>query len=442
MINYEYAELFKEDSVDKKWKIIATDYIGYGFPTESIQDSSIRPGNYYGKTYLDLDTDFFYRMENLSPYQLGWVKLNSEIGLAVIKNENIFSQSIEITESLCSEKQLRFGCCEASSLKFKFSDTVKSLKGMWLNVFVVLNHHNESPFLIGRYKVDSDKPAADKQYREVVAYDAMRDIFAVDLLKWWEDNFPSGPYYLSEVRESLMNYLGLREVLPDGGLANDNYRLRNTSSIYEKIESLKGIDAITSLCEANGCFGHIGRDGKFHYVYLQQYNMGLYPSNDLYPGQESEKLPQEGDGKLYPQDPESFEISRTLCSKLDYENFVAERIDKVVINDNYNHFIGEYQEETSSVVNVYTIKGNFFFLDRYLDDFNRVAKNIFDKISNISYRPFDADVKGNPCFEVGDAIRIQAQHHAVESYILSRTLKGGGSLKDSISAQGTEKYSN
>ncbi len=32
MVDHKYANLFTQDNVNKKWKIIAVDYIGYGTP--------------------------------------------------------------------------------------------------------------------------------------------------------------------------------------------------------------------------------------------------------------------------------------------------------------------------------------------------------------------------------------------------------------------------
>lgn len=54
----------------------------------------------------------------------------------------------------------------------------------------------------------------------------------------------------------------------------------------------------------------------------------------------------------------------------------------------------------------------------------------------ITYRPFNAEVKGNPCVEVGDLISIGTKYMIIDSYVLERTLKGIQSLRDSIHADG------
>ncbi len=69
-----------------------------------------------------------------------------------------------------------------------------------------------------------------------------------------------------------------------------------------------------------------------------------------------------------------------------------------------------------------------------------IAANIFSRIKDIVYHPYDADVIGNPCFEVGDPVRFPTSYELVESYILERTLKGIQALTDTYSAKGTEVY--
>ena len=68
----------------------------------------------------------------------------------VMTNKELFQNSEELTESLCTEKELRFGCCEASSFKFKVANIVKPMIGEMVTFSIVVDHHEEEPFLIGR----------------------------------------------------------------------------------------------------------------------------------------------------------------------------------------------------------------------------------------------------------------------------------------------------
>ena len=76
------------------------------------------------------------------------------------------------------------------------------------------------------------------------------------------------------------------------------------------LSELSGKDVITAICEINGCFGHIDRNGKFQWLYLEQDIQGLYPANDLYPDHAPDYLPQAETGHLYPQDPKGIPIGR------------------------------------------------------------------------------------------------------------------------------------
>ena len=108
MVDYKYAELYQKDSVDKQ--------------------------------------------------------LNIEFDGGNITNTNIHSEQFELTESLCSDSQLRFGSCEASVVKFRISNIFTPLKDKWLTVTETLNHNVDTPFQFGFYKVHSDTPTADRHY--------------------------------------------------------------------------------------------------------------------------------------------------------------------------------------------------------------------------------------------------------------------------------------
>ena len=88
--------------------------------------------------------------------------------------------------------------------------------------------------------------------------------------------------------------------------------------------------------------------------------------------------------------------------------------------------------------NGYVIEDNFLVYGKGTNELTVAANNIFSKIKGIIYRPYQADCKGNPCLEVGDAVRFTTRYELIESYILSRTLNGIQALRDTISASGEE----
>lgn len=361
-----------------------------------------------------------------------------EYDTTVITNEDLFNQIFTLEESLCSEEELRFGSCEASVLKFKVANIVAPMINKWLSVKMVLNNHAEEPFIIGRYKVAEDKLTADKQWREITAYDAMYDIINADMAAWYNSVFPdsSQSIPLEQFRNSFMFFFNLEQVVPKGGLVNDRINIEKTI----QPEQISGKDIITAICEINGCFGHIGRDGKFHYIYLPQAIQGLYPANDLYPDHAPDYLPwQQRTGHLYPQTPKSAKTGAdgTYIS-CQYEDYTVKTIDKLQIRQEEND-IGAIVGRTGD--NCYIIEDNFLVYGKSSNELMQMANKIFDKITDIVYRPIvNAEVKGNPCFEVGDPIRITTKYELVETYILERTLEGIQGLTDTYVSNGVENY--
>lgn len=363
MVNYKYAELYQQDSLDKQVKI-----------------------EYDGGT---------------------------------MTNSELFSESIELTESLCSETELWFGCCEASILKFKVANIMQPLSGKWLTVSETLKNHEDEPLQIGKYKVVSDKPTADRRYREITAYDAMYDIIQADVADWYNEILPnkSSTCTLKEFRTGFLSHFNLQQEEAD--LINDDMTVEKTIEPSE----ISGKDVISAICEINGCFGHIGRDGKFRYIYLEQGVQGLYPRDTLYPADD-----------LYPQDPKSTRIGKNLYIECKYEDFLTRSISKLQIRQEENDIgfiIGTGD-------NCYIIEDNFLVYGKSSEQLKTIGERIYSRITGIVYRPYECDAKGNPCMEVGDAIRVPTRYEIVESYILKRTLKGIQALRDSYSADGTE----
>lgn len=349
----------------------------------------------------------------------------TEDGKVKITNTELHEDKFELTESLCSEDELQFGACEASVLKFTISNIFLPMKGKWITVKITPKGV-DAPYQIGRYKVYSDKPTADRTCRDVVAYDALYDILNVDMAAWY--NSLTFPMTLKAFRDAFFQHFGIEQ--EEISLVNDNMAVEKTISITASSsdgnaigEALSGKTVLSCICEINGCFGHMGRDGKFHYISLDQEMQGLYPRNDLYPADD-----------LYPRDPHSTIIGKSFYISAKYEDYLVKSIDKLQINEKEND-IGVIVGTGS---NGYEIKGNFLVYGKGSTELREIANNVYGKIRGIVYRPFSADCKGNPCLEVGAAIRFNTKYEIVESYVLKRTLKGIQALRDAISADGEE----
>lgn len=336
-----------------------------------------------------------------------------------ITNNELHQEQFELTESLCSESELTFGSCEAGMVKFTVSNIFSGLKDKWITIQMVLAGNTANPFQIGRYKVYSDTPEADRTKRDIVAYDTLYDMINADVAEWYNTLLPDkdSATTMKALRDSFFGYFGIEQA--DIQLVNDDMKVGKTV----EPEELSGATVLNCICEINGCFGHIGRDGRFHYIYLEQEIQGLYPRNDLYPADD-----------LYPREPKSTRVGKNLYISAQYEDFLVKTIDKLQIRkeeDDIGVIVG-------SGTNAYVIQDNFLVYGKGNEELTGIANNIYEKIRGIIYRPFSADCKGNPCIEVGDAVRLPTRYEIIESYVLKRTLKGIQALRDDYEAAGEE----
>ena len=382
MVDYQYSSLFLKDSVDKQLNIVSDD------------------------------------------------------GKINITNTELHQEKFELTESLCSESELTFGACEAGMIKFTVSNVFLPMKGKWLTAKMTLDGHEDKPFQIGRYKVYSDTPTADRTCRDVVAYDALYDILSSDVTDWYNQILPQkdSKVTLKQFRDSFFNHFGVEQ--EEVSLVNDEMIIEKTvevkasssgsSDTAEKStigEAISGKEVLFCILEINGCMGNIGRVGKFRYVYLTQEIQGLYPANDLYPADD-----------LYPRNPKSTSISKSQYISAQYEDYIVRTIDKLQIREKEND-IGVIVGDGK---NTYVIEGNFLVYGKGTKELNEIGEKTLSKIKGIIYRPFSADCKGNPCLEVGDAVRMTTKYELIETYILKRTLKGIQALRDDLEANGEE----
>lgn len=335
---------------------------------------------------------------------------------SVLNEEDWKGESAELTERLCSESEISFGRCEASTFKLRVRERVVPLAGKKISVSVTLEGADEAPFMMGVYKVDSDVPTADRRYRDIVAYDAMYDILNTDVAAWY--NSLTFPITLRQFRDSFCNYAGVEQ--EEITLINDDMVVEKTIDPGE----LPGKTVIEAICEINGCFGHIGRNGKLRYVVLEQMIEGVYPADDLYPSDD-----------LYPADPMgTTEVSRSNYISCQYEDFICQHIDKLQIRQEEND-IGAIAGNGN---NCYIIEDNFLIYGKSAADLQTIADNVLSVISGVWYRPAQVEARGNPCLEVGDGILLHTTRETIYTYILQRTLKGIQALRDSYTAEGEE----
>lgn len=350
-------------------------------------------------------------------------------------NQKIDNSMLEIgtfalEESLCSESELKFGACEANCVKFTARNTAGNIIGKTISIEETIDGDSKNPMPYGVFKVTSDVPTAERTKRQITAYDAMYDIINTDVKSWYAGL--SFPMTLKQFRNSFFAYLGIAQV--ETSLANDSMTVNKTivatqtddSSAVTEESAISGKTVVTAICEINGCFGNINREGKFEYIFLKAITSALYPAEDLFPSD-----------NLFPSDANTESMTGHYIT-FDYEDFQSKAITQLEIKtseDNAGAIVG-------TAGNNYSITGNFLVSDKTGAELEQIANNLLPIMAQAAYTPIKScTCVGNPCLILGEPIRFNTTREIVETYLLQRTLTGVQSKRDSISAQGTQTHS-
>lgn len=316
----------------------------------------------------------------------------------VFSNEKIYQEEFSLYESICSQNELRFGGCESSELKMKIRNEFGSLIGKKLNIKIAVNGDEENPFQVGEYKVAKAELSGDKKYVNIVAYDTMFDIINTNVVGWYDAL--EFPMTMKQFRDSFFTHMGIEQETVE--LIQDSMIVEKTISADE----ITGSKVMKAVCELNGVFGKIGRDGKFEYL----------------------KLPKKTENNVK---------SISAYRKVEYEDYLTSNISKIHIRQFENDIGGSFGE---SDANVYAIEDNFLVYGKNTEQLNEISERLYDAVKDVSYIPSESTVQGSFDFSVGDYICLKTKYGDVETYILERTLKGIQALKDEFVAKGIKVY--
>lgn len=141
----------------------------------------------------DSEKECFYgRGTYFNDYEFNFPDLNF-----TITNETLHQESVTIKESICDNEDLQLGGCIASSCEFEVSELENNqLAGLEFTAKLLVNDGKDAVVKMGKYRVDSAKRVNDKDYRKVVAYDALYDA-QIDVSDWYNKVF----YVVSEYEE-------------------------------------------------------------------------------------------------------------------------------------------------------------------------------------------------------------------------------------------------
>ena len=327
----------------------------------------------------------------------GRKKLNISISGSetTITNSNIVSESMSIKESLSNDENIRLGSCNSSSFEITVAGITEDLIGKEIQPKLLVDS-DTTELLLGVFTVESSKKEVGRPFRKITAYDRMKKL-SVDVGEWYRGLV--FPVTVKDLRDGLCGHVGLEQV--ETTLPFDSIEINKT---LDDDGAINGLDLMQGICEINGCFGNISRDGKFEYVYLSTGD----PVDTL-----------NGILKSYPQ-----------C-----EDYKTSAIDGVTIKFTDSDII--YQ--STSHTNPYIITDNYLIADKTEDELISIANTIAGKINGISYRPATIESVGQPYFDLGDKISFNDESGNLDTtYILKREINGIQALTDSIEASGEE----
>lgn len=360
-------------------------------------------------TFYEDNYDSLYPSEMLFPEESLYPSEHGEPWL-IIENDRIVSESLKISEALCSEQDLTFGACESSECQITVADVIEELTGKEFVLSAEIDGYNMA---LGIYTVKSFKRQSDRRKRLITAYDRM-ERFNTDVSVWYESL--SFPITVKAMRDSLCQYIGIEQ--------ENTELLLDSLSISKTIqtEQISGLDILKAICEINGVFGHISRSGKMQYIQLQQ--TGLYPSEMLFP-----------DDNLFPSELDRpYETITTYKQPARYEDYVVNGIDSLTIRAEK----GDIGANVGSGMNPYAIEGNFLVYGKSSQELLNIAQSLLPRIKGRIYRPVSVDCNCMPWLEVGDAIRLITRDDLIESFVMRRTISGCQAMRDRLESTGSQ----
>ena len=363
-------------------------------------------------TFYEENSDSLYPSEILFPEE-GLYPAEHGKPWLIIENDRIVSESLKISEALCSEQDLKFGSCEGSECQIMVADVIEDVVGKEFSLTVQIGDYEMA---LGVYTVKSFQRQSDRRKRLITAYDRM-ERFNTDVAIWYESL--SFPVTIKTMRDSLCDYIGIEQ--EKTSLLLDSLQIEKTI----ETQQISGLDILKAICEINGVFGHISRLGKMQYIQLQQ--TGLYPSETLFP-----------DEDLYPSefgaDEKPIETISTYKQPATYEDYLVEGIDGLTIREEK----GDVGASVGDGRNPYTIEGNFLVYGKSSQELLNIAQSLFPQIKGRIYRPVSVDCNCMPWLEVGDAIRLITTDDLIESFVMRRTMSGCQAMRDKLESTGSQ----
>lgn len=382
-----------------------------------------------------------------------------EINLTLTRSQ-IRKETMEIKEAILDQESIEFVGCIASQFKLQISSIKKKLKGKKIEVSIYTDSTSDKPVKLFSGIVDSDERTGNKKSKEIKAYDMMYSLADTDVTTWFKTQVAylkmGKKLTVKKFRNELFAFIGLAQ--KKRTLANDSFSIKQLVNLVgtedeeeadeEEEEKIYALDLIKAICQINGVFGIINRNGEMDYRRLgvEDEDDGAYPGVD--PDDKTNGLylpfvPGIGvtdiitDSTFYPS-----------YKSVTYEDYDVHGITRVYVRQSEDTKAGYAGSDKKYK---YITQGNRFTLGTTKEEKREIATAILNKVQGVTYTPFTAECTGLPFLEVGDPVQFYVYDFEQSDkqkkdvfvlksfYVLSRTLKGIQSLTDTLTAQGEEK---
>lgn len=382
-----------------------------------------------------------------------------EINLTLTRSQ-IRKETMEIREAILDQESIEFVGCIASQFKLQISSIKKKLKGKKIEVSIYTDSTSDKPVKLFSGIVDSDERTGNKRSKEIKAYDMMYSLADEDVTSWFRTQVAylkmGKKLTVKKFRNELFAFIGLTQ--KKRTLANDSLSIKQLVNMVddneedadeEEQEKIYALDLIKAICQINGVFGIINRDGKFDYRRL-----GVDDESDdgAYPGINPD---DKTDGLYLPFIPGSVAYD-TLTGSTFYPSYRSVTYEDYEVHGITRVYVRQAEDTKAGYAGAdkkykYIVQGNRLTLGTTKEEKREIATAILNKVQGVTYTPYTAECTGLPYLEVGDPVQFYVYDFEESDkqkkdvfvlksfYVLSRTLKGIQSLTDTLTAQGEEK---
>lgn len=310
--------------------------------------------------------------------------------------KGIYSGSAVLTEILDDSRQLDFTGCNANSFEVKL-DNVSDLQGEKIRVKAVVNGTDTNLF-VGI--VDTCELQTDRRHRVLIAYDELYSKAEINVAGWYNNIFSkNSKISCKDFRKSLLEYAGLTQ--EDTTLINDNVMLEKTF----ETDTVSFITILGMICQMNAAFGNINRNGVFEYVTL---------------------------GKSVKNLSNNYRSNNSTA-----QEYLVDYIDKVQIRTTDDDIGVIYGTGSNALI----VQGNYLLYGMSESLLNGIAKNIYNKVKDITYTPVEIKtLVSDLSVNLGDTITLNTNSGLIiRSYAMKNVLSGIQIFQQTISANGDKE---